>query len=94
MRQLCFSTGKQLDPNFVIASRAMSALYGNLNQPERQAENARTASELREKVSERLYIEANCHWMVTGIWMTVAAYELWEQTYPRDFALPVQLTSI
>ncbi len=43
----------ELDPNFAIAYRAMSAVYGNLNQPERQAENVRKAYELREKVSER-----------------------------------------
>ena len=84
----------ELDPNFAIAYRAMSAVYGNLNQPERQAENVRKAYELREKVSERerLYIEANYHWIVTGdLDKAVAAYALWQQTYPRDFALHVHL---
>ncbi len=87
----------ELDPNFAIAYRAMSAVYGNLHQPERQAENVRKAYELREKVSERerLYIEANYHWVVTGdLDKAVAAYELWEQTYPRDFALHVHLQAI
>ena len=87
----------ELDPNFAIAYRAMSAVYGNLNQPERQAENVRKAYELREKVSERerLYIEANYNWIVTGdLDKAVAAYALWQQTYPRDFALHVHLYDI
>jgi tetratricopeptide (TPR) repeat protein/predicted Ser/Thr protein kinase len=87
----------ELDPNFAIAYRAISAVYGNLNQPERQAENVRKAYELREKVSERerLYIEANYNWVVTGdLEKAVAAYELWQQTYPRDFALYVHLEAI
>jgi tetratricopeptide (TPR) repeat protein len=87
----------ELDPNFAIAYRAMSAVYGNLNQPERQAENIRKAYQLREKVSERerFYIEANYYWTGTGeLEKAVPAYELWRQTYPRDYALYVHLGAI
>jgi eukaryotic-like serine/threonine-protein kinase len=80
----------ELDPNFAIAYRAMAAVYGNLNQPGRQTENIRKAYELREKVSERerFYIEANYYWIGTGELENAAtAYELWGQTYPRDYAL-------
>ena len=87
----------ELDPNFAIAYRALSAVYGNLNQPERQAENIRKAYQLREKVSERerFYIEANYYWTGTGeLEKAVPAYELWRQTYPRDYALYVHLGAI
>ena len=44
---------------------------------------------------ERLYIEANYNWIVTGdLDKAVAAYALWQQTYPRDFALHVHLYEI
>jgi eukaryotic-like serine/threonine-protein kinase len=87
----------ELDPNFAIAYRALSASYGNLGEPEREAENIRKAYELREKVSERerFYIEANYYWKATGeLEKAVPAYELWQQTYPRDYALHVHLQAI
>ncbi len=87
----------ELDPNFAIAYRAMSAVYGNLGETGRDAEDIRKAYELREKVSERerLYIEANYFWAGTGeLEKAVPAYELWQQTYPRDYALYVHLGAI
>lgn len=54
----------------------------------------RKAYELREKVSERerFYIEANHYWNGTGeLEKAIPAYELWRQTYPRDYALYVHL---
>ena len=87
----------ELDPNFAIAYRALAAVYGNLGEPGRQTENIRKAYELREKVSERerFYIEANYYWAGTGeLEKAVPAYELWRQTYPRDYALYVHLGAI
>jgi eukaryotic-like serine/threonine-protein kinase len=84
----------QLDPNFAIAYRALSATYGNLNEQGRQAENIRKAYALRGRVSERerFYIEANYFWTGTGeLEKAVPAYRLWQQTYPRDYALYVHL---
>ncbi len=84
----------ELDPNFAIAYRAMSAVYGNLGEPGRQTENIRKAYQLRGKVSERerLYIEANYYWTGTGeLEKAVPAYEMWRQTYPRDYPLYVHL---
>jgi eukaryotic-like serine/threonine-protein kinase len=54
----------ELDPNFAIAYRALGAMYHNLNQPVRMAENVRKAYELRERVSERerFYIESTYYW--------------------------------
>ena len=87
----------ELDPNFALAYRALSAVYGNLNEEERDTENIRKAYELRGKVSERerFYIEANYFWEGTGeLEKAVPAYELWQQTYPRDYALYVHLGAI
>jgi tetratricopeptide (TPR) repeat protein len=52
---------------------------------------------LREKVSERerFHIEANYFWTGTGeLEKAVPAYQLWQQTYPRDYALYVHLGAI
>ena len=87
----------ELDPNFAIAYRALSAVYGNLNQPRRERENLLKAYELREKVSERerFYIEANYYKDGTGeIEKAIPAYELWQQTYPRDYASYVHLGTV
>jgi DNA-binding winged helix-turn-helix (wHTH) protein/tetratricopeptide (TPR) repeat protein len=84
----------ELDPNFAIAHRALGQVYGNLNQRGRMESHLRKASELREKVSERerFYIEANYYWNGTGeLEKAIPAYELWRQTYPRDYALYVHL---
>jgi tetratricopeptide (TPR) repeat protein len=87
----------ELDPNFAIAYRAMGAMYINLNQSGRMAENVRKAYELREKVSkrERFYIESSYYWMGTGdLEKAIPADELWRQSYPRDYALYVHLGAI
>jgi eukaryotic-like serine/threonine-protein kinase len=92
-----FKRAVELDPNFAQAYRSLSAMYGNLGEPEREAENVRKAYQLREKVSERerFYIEANYYWKATGeLEKAVPAYELWQQTYPRDYALHVHLQAI
>jgi eukaryotic-like serine/threonine-protein kinase len=92
-----FKRAVELDPTFAQAYRSLSAMYGNLGEPEREAENVRKAYQLREKVSERerFYIEANYYWKATGeLEKAVPAYELWQQTYPRDYALHVHLQAI
>ena len=77
-----------LDPNFAMAYARLGTNYDNLGQPARAAENARKAYELRERVSERekLYIVSHYEQYVTGnLEETRKAYELWAQTYPRDY---------
>ena len=84
----------ELDPNFAIAHRALGQVYGNLTQRGRMEFHLRKAYELRLKVSERerFYIEANYYWNGTGeLEKAIPAYELWRQTYPRDYALYVHL---
>jgi eukaryotic-like serine/threonine-protein kinase len=77
----------ELDPNFAMAYARMGAVYLNLNEVGRGAENARKAYDLREKVSERerFYIEGRYYDIATGeLGKTAQIYELWQQTYPRD----------
>ncbi len=83
-----YKRAAELDPNFAVAYRSMSVVYGNLNELGRAAENSRKAYALREKVSERerLAIEAIYYTYTTGeLEKAAQAYELWQQTYPRDY---------
>ena len=80
-----YKRAAELDPNFAVAYQSMSVVYGNLNEVERSAENARRAYELREKVSERerVSIEASYYVHTTGeLEKAVQACELWQQNYP------------
>jgi eukaryotic-like serine/threonine-protein kinase len=84
----------ELDPSFAGAYLSMSVTYGNLSEIGRAAENARKAYELREKVSERerLNIEAFYYWYATGeLEKAMQVYEIWQQTYPRDYVTYVNL---
>jgi serine/threonine protein kinase/tetratricopeptide (TPR) repeat protein len=79
----------ELDPNFAEAYRRLAVGYFNLNEAGLAAEYGRKAYELREKVSERerFSIEADYYWTVTGeLEKAAQTYELWRQTYPRNFA--------
>ena len=61
--------------------------YGNLSQPKQQRENLTKAFDLKDRASERekLYISAHYYSEVTGeLDKSIAIYEQWKQTYPRD----------
>jgi len=82
-----FKRAVDLDANFAMAYRRMSAVYWDLNEVAQAAENVRKAYDLREKVSERerLYIEGGYYLMATGeLDKAAQTCELWQQTYPRD----------
>jgi eukaryotic-like serine/threonine-protein kinase len=76
----------ELDPNFAMAYARMAITYGNLNEDTRSDENCRKSYELREKVSERerFFIEGLYLINAGELEKAAQAYELWEQTYPRD----------
>ena len=83
-----FKRAVELDPNFAMAYRFMEAIYSNLSEAERSAENARKAYELREKVSEReRFSIAGLYYLTATQELEKGAHvhELWQQTYPRDF---------
>ena len=77
-----------LDPEFALAYAQMSTTYFNLQESARARTFAARAYELRDRVSERerFYIEARYHDSVTADFdQSLKAYELWSQTFPRDF---------
>jgi eukaryotic-like serine/threonine-protein kinase len=83
-----FKRAVELDPNFAIAYRAMSVIYSNLDEVGRAGENARKAYELRKRASERerFAIEGFYYLTATGeLEKAAEVYELWQQTYPRDY---------
>ena len=91
---LLFQRAIRLDPNFAIAYASLGMSYNNLGETSLGAENTRKAYELRERVSERekFYIESHYYQYVTGdLEKARQVYELWAQTYPRDFAPPTNL---
>ena len=79
----------ELDPHFAEAYSTLAASYSNLNEAGLALEYARKAYELREKVSERerFSIEAFYYQYVTGeLDRAAQTFDLWQQTYPRNFA--------
>jgi len=92
-----FQRAIRLDTNFAMAYASLGTSYGNLGETNLGAENTRKAYELRERVSERekFYIESHYYSIVTGdLEKARRAYELWAQTYPRDWLPPDNLGGI
>ncbi len=84
----------ELDPKFALGYRSLAVSYGNLGQNTRASENALKAFELREHVSERekYAIDAFYYEIFTGdLEKADQVYELWKQSYPRDFIPPGNL---
>ena len=85
---LHFERAVQLDPEFALAYAQMSTAFFNLRDAAQARKFAVRAYELRDRVSERerFYIEARYHDSVSGdLDQSQKVYELWSQTYPRDF---------
>ncbi len=83
-----FNRAVELDPKFAASYSAMSAVYNDLNESGRAAENARKAYNLREKVSERerFTIDGRYYLFATGeLEKAAQTFELWQQTYPKDY---------
>jgi tetratricopeptide (TPR) repeat protein len=92
-----YTRAVELDPNFAGAYLSMSVAYDNLNELGRSAENARKVYALREKVDERerLNIEAFYYWFATGeLDKAAQVYQLWQQTFPRDYVTYSNLGSL
>ena len=83
-----FQRAVELDPKFAMAYARLAMVYDNLGENALTTENMRKAYELREKVSEweRLYLEAHYYDRATGeLERAAQVYEVWQQTYPRDW---------
>jgi serine/threonine protein kinase/Flp pilus assembly protein TadD len=83
-----------LDPNFAMAYVALGACYYNLGETTLAAQNTTRSYELRGRVSEaeRLGIESRYQHFVTGdLEKAIQAYQLWGETYPRNYIAPNNL---
>jgi serine/threonine protein kinase/Tfp pilus assembly protein PilF len=83
-----FKRAVELDPKFAMAYVAMASIYHNLREAALARENARKAYDLRNRVSERerLAIESQYYTTATGeLERAVEVYQVWKQTYPREF---------
>jgi serine/threonine protein kinase/tetratricopeptide (TPR) repeat protein len=77
-----------LDPNFAMAYATLGTTYSNLGETSLAAENIKKAYDLRDRVSERekFYISSHYEMLVTGDLLKAnQVYQLWAQTYPRDY---------
>lgn len=84
----------ELDPKFAVAYAALGVSYVNLGQPSMAIEYVRKAYELRDRVSEheKYRISAYYYHVVTGeLDKGIETYELWNQSYPHDFAPYINL---
>jgi serine/threonine protein kinase/tetratricopeptide (TPR) repeat protein len=89
-----FKRAAELDPNFAMAFARMGAVYGNIGEFRLAEESMQKAYDLRERTSERekFYIIGHYLQSVTGdVQKAIENYELWAQTYPRDFTPPNNL---
>jgi eukaryotic-like serine/threonine-protein kinase len=91
-----FQRAISLDPNFAMAYSSLGNAYWSLGETTLGAENVKKAYELRERVSDRekFYIECNYEWATGDLEKARRAYELWAQTYPRDYTPRRNLASI
>ena len=87
----------RLDPNFAMAHARLGMSYRNLGETTTGAENMRKAYELRERASEpeRFYIESHYYQIVPGnLEKARRVYELWAQTYPREYVARLNLSAV
>jgi len=92
-----FQRAIRLDPNFSMAYARLGTSYRNLAELTLGTESMRKAYELRERVSEleKFYIESHYDEIVTGdMEKARRVYEVWAQTYPRDWTPPLDLSNI
>jgi eukaryotic-like serine/threonine-protein kinase len=83
-----FQRAIQLDPKFAMAYSTLGTSYFNLGEPSLAAESTSKAYDLRDGVSERekFYIESHYYQYATAnLEKAIPVYEMWAQTYPRDF---------
>jgi DNA-binding winged helix-turn-helix (wHTH) protein/Flp pilus assembly protein TadD len=92
-----FRRAVQLDPNFAMAYARLGMSYRNYGEGNLGIENAREAYMLRDRASqlERFYIESHYFNIGVGNYEKAAqVYELWAQTYPRDWVAHVNLAEV
>jgi serine/threonine protein kinase len=92
-----FQRAIRLDPNFAMAYARLGNSYWALGENTTGAEYLKKAYELRERVSEpeKFYIESHYYQTVSGnLEEARRVYELWAQTYPREWVARLNLSGI
>ena len=92
-----FRQAVELDPDFALAHARLSTVYSNMGEGARGREHITKAYALKDRVSEpeRLYIQARYYQMVEGVLQkTIETYQVWIQTYPKDFVPHSNLASL
>jgi serine/threonine protein kinase/Flp pilus assembly protein TadD len=83
-----FQRAVSLDPKFAMGYALLGVNYFNLGEGALAAESLRKAYELREHVSEREKLSIQSHYedLVMGdVEKARRAYEVWAETFPRDW---------
>jgi eukaryotic-like serine/threonine-protein kinase len=83
-----FKKAIEQDGNFALAHARLSTVYSNLGEIETAQEHVRKAYALKDRVSEpeRLYITARYYSTAErSVQKTIETYQIWTQTYPKDF---------
>jgi eukaryotic-like serine/threonine-protein kinase len=78
----------ELDPNFALAYSRLAFTYSNLGEMDKASVFAQKAFDRRERVSEREQLEISSAYYGVGRWdldQELRIYQVWEQTYPRDY---------
>jgi serine/threonine protein kinase/predicted Zn-dependent protease len=92
-----FQRAIRLDPNFAMAYARLGTSYSNLGETTIGSENLKKAYELRDRASEpeKFYIESHYYQIVPGnLEKARQVYELWAQTYPREYVARLNLSGI
>jgi eukaryotic-like serine/threonine-protein kinase len=83
-----FKQALSFDPNFAMACAVLGQVETNLGEFSLGSEYTKKAYDLRDRASEpeRFYIDSHYYQNVLGDYeKTIQVYQLWAQTYPRDF---------
>ena len=83
-----FKKAVEQDPDFALAHARLGTVYANMGEQVLSRSHTSKAYELKDRVSEpeRLYITARYFTTVeVATPKAIDAYEVWIQTYPKDF---------
>jgi eukaryotic-like serine/threonine-protein kinase len=86
-----FKRALEIDPKFAIAYAYLGRIYGEIGESELSAENTTKAYQLRDRASdaEKFFITATYDQQVIGnLEKAQETFELWGQTYPRQYEPP------
>jgi serine/threonine protein kinase/tetratricopeptide (TPR) repeat protein len=92
-----FQRAIRLDPNFAMAYARLGNSYWLLGETTTGSEFLKKAYELRDRASEpeKFYIESHYYQLAVGnLEKARQVYELWAQTYPREWVAPINLSGI